>query len=210
MEVKHTVRHGEHLAAIAHRYGFRTINAIWDHPANADLRARRRTPNILAPGDVLVVPERAVGESDRPTDARHRFTAKLQPLLLRIRLRDLREQPILRTLEADTGGGRFEVRPDGEVYAFGIQATDTAVALRAREAPKLKVRTVVGALDPVDTPTGQRDRLYNLGYPCGFGHEPDPERMAWAVQEFQCDRKLAVTGVVDDATRARLEADHGC
>ena len=49
------VQPGDWLAKIAEEHGS-TVSAIWTHPENADHRARRRSPNVLFPGDVLHIP----------------------------------------------------------------------------------------------------------------------------------------------------------
>lgn len=53
--VSYIVRAGDWLAEIAARHGT-TVGAIWGHPANAGHRAKRGSPDVLYPGDVLFVP----------------------------------------------------------------------------------------------------------------------------------------------------------
>ena len=72
----------------------------------------------------------------------------------------------------------------------------------------------IGHLDPIDEPSGVRQRLQHLGY---HGHTlgesayplapPDQEREVLAVRAFQRDRGLTETGDVDDATRGMTAAD---
>ena len=49
---------------------------LWNHSNNADLRERRKHPNVLLPGDEVFVPDLTVKEVARPTDQRHRFVHK--------------------------------------------------------------------------------------------------------------------------------------
>ena len=57
--------------------------------------------------------------------------------------------------------------------------------------------------------SGQVGRLENLGYHAGSG-TPEEERLfRRAVEEFQCDHKLAVDGVCGPQTQAKLEEVHG-
>lgn len=56
--MEHVVRQGECLSAIAKRYGFASYRIIYDHPDNAELRRARPNPNLLFPGDVIVIPDR--------------------------------------------------------------------------------------------------------------------------------------------------------
>lgn len=55
----HIVQQGEHIGTIAHRHRLGSVQAIWDHPDNRDLRALRGSPLVLFPGDPVRVPERA-------------------------------------------------------------------------------------------------------------------------------------------------------
>jgi len=68
----------------------------------------------------------------------------------------------------------------------------------------------IGHLDPVEADTGTLARLANLGYYCGDLEAVDEMEQRLAVEEFQCDQKLKVTGELDPVTRAKLEEVHGC
>ena len=67
----------------------------------------------------------------------------------------------------------------------------------------------IGGLDPIESVSGVQHRLSNLGYDCGgeSGEAGDATRAA--VLAFQRAQKLKETGVIDDATRARLRDRHG-
>ena len=51
---RYTVVRGDYLVKIAAEHGT-TWQAIWHHPANAEHRNRRKPPDVLYPGDVLVI-----------------------------------------------------------------------------------------------------------------------------------------------------------
>ena len=55
VDVVYTVKSGDWMAKIAEEYGT-SVSAIWNHPGNAEHRAKRGSPDVLYPGDVLVVP----------------------------------------------------------------------------------------------------------------------------------------------------------
>src|SRR4051812_7845845 len=57
MSTRYTVRPGDSLSSIATRNGFSSWRDIYDHPDNALLRARRPTPNVIVPGDVIIIPD---------------------------------------------------------------------------------------------------------------------------------------------------------
>jgi len=93
----HVVTQGEYASAIARRYGFSDYRAVWEAPENAALKAERKTPNVLFPGDRLFIPDRALREEPRPTDQRHRFVRRGQDLVLRVRFEHQYFRPIAAT-----------------------------------------------------------------------------------------------------------------
>jgi peptidoglycan hydrolase-like protein with peptidoglycan-binding domain len=71
-------------------------------------------------------------------------------------------------------------------------------------------------LDPLETLSGQQQRLNNLGYFAGFVEPEDPKspnsQFRWAVEEFQCDHMgpSKVDGVLGPQTLAKLKEVYGC
>jgi peptidoglycan hydrolase-like protein with peptidoglycan-binding domain len=63
-------------------------------------------------------------------------------------------------------------------------------------------------LNPIDTVSGIKQRLNNLGYHCGDESEEETDAVLEAVLQFQKDNGLKETGEFDDATRAKLESLH--
>lgn len=55
---RYEVQSGDWLAKIAQEYGS-TVSLIWNHPLNAEHRARRGSPDVLYPGDILYIPSAA-------------------------------------------------------------------------------------------------------------------------------------------------------
>src|SRR5690349_14513715 len=111
----HVVGRGEHLSKIAADYGFRTHLEIWDHAENSELKSKRKTPNILLPGDHLFVPDRELREETRATDARHSFTVKKERLTLKLQVKDLSNQPVANSPCAlDVDGTTYNLTTDGE------------------------------------------------------------------------------------------------
>lgn len=141
--------------------------------------------------------------------------AQAQPLQLR--LIDLGRQPIAvtpvvvkggKTLVTD-GAGRVKVPVPAGATDLVLRVDDPTTALDA------DVPVKVGALAPLTTPEGQLQRLRNLGYFTGdlpgeaAGPDEDPFAVPGAVEEFQCDEGLPVTGQLDGPTQARLAEVHG-
>ncbi|MBI4950473.1 MAG: LysM peptidoglycan-binding domain-containing protein [Myxococcales bacterium] len=61
----YTVQPGDYLVKIAAEHGT-TWEAIWSHPANAELRQKRGSPDILYPGDVLAIEAAAPPPAEPP------------------------------------------------------------------------------------------------------------------------------------------------
>src|SRR3954469_23817550 len=59
---KHIVKPGECLASIARQYGFVNPLLLYQHADNAALRKLRKNPDILAPGDEVVIPKKQARE----------------------------------------------------------------------------------------------------------------------------------------------------
>jgi hypothetical protein len=206
----HVVQPGEHLAAIATRFGFENFLHIWEDPNNAELKALRGTPALLAPGDQLFIPDRVQIVFSRSTASSHDFQANLDRVGFHLRLLDLAFKPrtgtdVEITVEAPSGTGDASVQPtqklttdgDGKVTVrIAKSATVAGVVVKGLQyAGEMKI----GALDPIDTPTGVAQRLTNLGYIVPLPEQdakPDVAKETFdydlrsAAEEFQCDQGI--------------------
>ena len=206
----YTIRAGDCLSQIAAERGF-DWRTIWNHGDNAELKQLRKDPNVLLPGDVVVIPDKAVREEPRPTDQRHRFVLKGQRTYLRLRLlRHGRPRPGLRyVLHLDGQLLSGATDGDGRIVRE-IPATARQAELTLGDGEESYV-LLLGDLDPLDTTPGTCKRLQNLGYGCGAGERPDETRMKPAVRGFQrrFHPPLAVDGIAGPKTRSKLEEVHG-
>jgi len=207
MAPSHTVRQGESITSIAARYGL-SPESVWEAVENRDLKELRGDPNVLAPGDVVVIPDKRLKEEDGATEKRHRFRKHGDTVPLRIRLRDVNDQPV--------AGAEVVLTIDGlshTVTSDGDGTVEVQVAADARQGTLtlggVERELRIGHLDPVDGATGQGQRLANLGYGSGGG-EPDATRLLAAVEEFQCDQGLHVDGICGPKTQKRLREVYGC
>jgi len=206
----HVVQAGEHLAAIATSFGFENFLHIWDDPNNAALKALRGTPALLAPGDELFIPDRVQIVFSRSTASSHDFEANLDRVGFHLRLLDAAFKPrkgveVEITVEAPTSTGEATVLPtqklttDGDGKLTVRTAKSATVAGVVVKGVQFAGEVKLGALDPLDTPTGIAQRLTNLGYVV-----PRPEQDAKpevaketfdydlrsAAEEFQCDQGI--------------------
>ncbi len=206
--LRYTVKQGDHLTALAERHGFERYESIWDHPDNAELKQLRKNPNVLFPGDELTIPDRETKIVDVPSSAMHRFVVRRSRLALRIVLLDSSGQPVpdeACTLQVEGDPDDLMTDPGGKVERR-IAPSDrrASVTFAGVEVP-----IDVGFLDPVDEVSGWQARLVNLGYlETPIDDEADPEVLS-AVEEFQCDHDLPITGQCDAGTRQELLDAHG-
>jgi N-acetylmuramoyl-L-alanine amidase len=216
MSSNYLVKQGDHLSSIAKAFGFTDYKKIWDDPNNADLKALRVNPNVLYPGDVLYIPDKATTEYAKPTEKRHKFTKHGSKLKLCLKLADIYEKPIAgvactlmigtdsHKLTTDaTGKLEQEIPPDASSGTLIIEEDDTPFQ-------GVNIPIKIGNLDPVTEVSGQQARLNNLGYFPGPVGGTDTDAMQSAIEEFQCDQGLTVDGICGPQTQAKLKQVHGC
>ena len=70
----------------------------------------------------------------------------------------------------------------------------------------------VGRLNTVDdtTEAGWKARLYNLGFLTDPTLDDTDGEVVFALQDFQAEHLLDVSGAFDDATKSKLKDVHGC
>jgi N-acetylmuramoyl-L-alanine amidase len=203
----HVIEQGECLASVAAQHGF-DWRTLWDHPNNADLKKKRKDPNVLFPGDVVFVPEKEIRKEKLPTGKRHRFVHKGVLETLRIRLIDELDRPRAKIA--------YELRI-GDESRYGTTNEDgeliEPIPPHTREA-KLNIggediTLRIGDLDPPDTISGAQARLTNLGYDAGPSDGIAGPRTGEALRHFQEAFGIEPTGELDDKTIAELRDRNG-
>ncbi|MFY7973227.1 MAG: PGRP and LysM peptidoglycan-binding domain-containing protein [Rubrivivax sp.] len=211
----YTVKPGDCLSTIAARHGFSRWQDVYEHGANAELRQRRPDPNVLHPGDVVMVPALRERTEAAATGQRHHFVYKPPRRKLRIQLLDDAGLPLADLLFAADDGSRLHSgQTDGEGFA--------EVELRA-EVRDLVVHVLgwerhfaVGRLNPeVETTddkgiSGCQARLKGLGFDPGVIDGVLGTRTRAALVSFQREHDLAITGEADAETRAKLKEIFRC
>jgi hypothetical protein len=214
MPIRHTVRRGECFTSIAVRYGFKDYHALYDHPDNAALVENRPNPNVLCPGDIVVVPDLEQRELTLAVDQAHTVKVHRPKKELRVVFKDNEGKPL-----------------KGEAYVFSVPGRDPVenstdgsgmlkepVPLGAGVATvTIKGRTLhlsLGALTPIrETPDdgvqGAQARLANLGYNAGALDGALGRRTRAAIAVFQHDHDENIDGALSDALRDRLLNEHG-
>lgn len=198
---------GDSIPSIAHDHGH-FFETIWNHGNNAALKALRKNPNILYPGDEVFVPALRLKTFSKGTDSRHSFVRRGTPQKLKIQLMQLGEprknEPYTLVIDGEIINGTTD--GDGNLEQF-IKPNAKGGVLKL-QGGKEEYPVRIGHLNPIDTVSGQKQRLNNLGYNCGDESEDETEQFAQAITQFQGAKKLKETGKMDDATKAKLESLH--
>lgn len=208
----YTVKEGDCLSSIAEAQGF-FWETLWNLEENRALRELRENPNVLYAGDKVFIPEKRQKEESGATAQKHVFRLKGVPVRVVFRLLDLDGNPrggLPYTLHVDGKKQEGTVPEDGIVSQ--VVPPTAKVAKLVVHDPDGDEEYVfnLGHLNPIDTPSGVKARLLNLGFYGGeiTGDYDDAARDA--IRRFQEFAGLPVTGEMDDATRAALVEKYGC
>lgn len=201
---------GDTLPSIAAAEGHPDWRAVWDHPQNAELKRLRKSPNVLAPGDVVFVPDKSPGEQRVASGQRHRFVVSGATITLELTLRDRKGSALAnKSFEIAAGGVTRTGTTDGDGHLevkLPVTAREGTLLVSGGGGPELTVPIAIGHLDPVDQDSGVRQRLRNLGL---LPHaSPSAAVVEDVVRRFQKANGLADTGTVDEATRDKLREKH--
>ena len=200
---------GDCFSTIADRFGM-TWQEIWNAPENSELRNTRKSPDLLFPGDQVVIPDPKPLTLTLATGRVHEIKIKATKVRLRVHLQ-LNGMPLAnRAYRLEIDGKPQDGTTDGAGLVdipVPIDATDAV--LECPDVP-FKQRLLLGHLDPADTVTGAQARLQNLGaLPVEVSGDLDDLTVA-ALNAFQASRGLDVTGGLDESTVAAIENKYGC
>lgn len=211
MALIHTVQQGEHLAGIAAQYGITAYEKIWNHSQNVQLKLKRKNPHTLYPGDQIYIPDSEQRTESASTEQRRRFMMHGKQLMLRLALKDFDEKPLASEpciLEIEGGTQRLETDGEGRIEIVVPPRAQQGKLIIERLAMEIPVQ--IGRLDPLEEKSGWLGRLINLGYYDGTPDDENSDDIRWAIEEFQCDHGLKISGQPDAATLAKLKEIHGC
>jgi hypothetical protein len=218
----HVVRQGECLSSIAADYGFVDWRTVYEHPDNADFRALRPNPNLIYPGDRIVIPDRREKEESGDTEQRHRFVRRGARHRLKVRVQDLEGEPIAgapyrllvdgKRYEGNTAGDGMVEQVISPQARYGeLTVWPTAAPSDTDPGPACLTWTLaLGHLDPVEELTGVQARLNNLGFESGPVDGIMGPITRSAVRRFQEKHALLVDGIPGPQTQGKLVEVYGC
>jgi len=208
MPRNHTAARGESVESVAYAYGL-FWETVWDDPGNAALREERAEPNVLAPGDVLAVPDLRPKEVEAATGRRHVFRRRGVPSVLRVRLLEGSAPRAGLAYTVDAGGRTTQGTTDADGWVEAWLMPDAQSGELRIDATGETYPFTVGTVSPVGTPLGVQTRLRNLGYLAGRAGSTLGPRAVEALRAFQRARDLPASGEPDEATLAALVDAHG-
>jgi hypothetical protein len=83
------------------------------------------------------------------------------------------------------------------------------LVLNQGQAIERTINLNLGQMDPLDELQGACKRLFNLGYPCPINKNEYNDEIRFAIQCFQRDNELTVSGEMDSATTDKLKEVFG-
>jgi Putative peptidoglycan binding domain len=220
------VKQGEWLTKIAIDHKFANCDAIWNHPENSGLK-KRRSRNILYPGDLLFLPAKDQRQESCPTEKRQRFQVKRLWDTFQLQILDGFKRPVANTpYVLQIGAQKFTGNTNGDGHLHHEKIDPKYAVTASLELTKLGIilSIALGDLNPAhkDTPdeqgpydnglSGVQMRLANLGFEPGNTDgvmDPDTVSAITKFQVFEMKRSAKeATGELDDDTRSALIARH--
>jgi len=216
MPQNHKVTQGECLSSIAKKYGFNDYRIIYDDGANAAFKQKRPNPNIIFPGDIVVIPDHEIKEVPKPTEQTHNFVLEPHPVKLRLVVKNDEDKPFANMkYDLKVGSATFSGTTDGGGKIEQVIQPDDSSAELVLYPGEGENQNVVGIfkmdlghLDPVEEATGVQARLNNLGFDCGKVDGIIGQMTQGAITAFQKHYGLTETGHADSSTKNKLKELH--
>lgn len=208
MPTYYEVKQGDCISSIAYEYGF-FPETVWNHPSNAELKNKRKDPNTLCPGDVVVVPDKREKIITKPTGEMHKFRLNNTPALCSLQIFDQDDYRANQKYELEVDGIIYKGTTDSQgVLRVGIPPNAKTGKLSIGEdESKAEFNLQFGFIEPPTEMRGVQARLNNLGYECRINGRMDDDTRR-ALREFQFANGLQETGEIDQATLQKLDELH--
>ena len=213
---KRKVGQGESTSSLALKNGF-FWRTIWEHGENADLRSKRKDPNVLSADDDIFIPELQIKKVSKGTESEHVFKRKGEPSKIKMQLLALgnprKDEDYILEIEGELKRGKTDA--DGRIEHFipGDARSAKLIFKDGKEVHGLRL----GSLDPADQGEGVLQRLNNLGFKASmrikkgakaaeaFAEGKVDKKVTKAIKAFQKEYDLEQSGKVDSKLIAKLE-----
>lgn len=214
---KQKVGQNESTSSLAKKKGFYWKD-IWEHGENAQLREKRKDPNVLSASDDIFIPELEKKTVSKGTEGTHTFVRRGEPTEIKMQLLELGEPRKNAPYIFECNNKTVNGQTDGEGILKQLVPGDAKKAMLyfkdGAEAHGLRI----GSLDPTDLATGIVQRLNNCGFKFAasavkkgmsakeaFEQGKVGNKGVRALKNFQAQNGLEANGKLDDATLAKFE-----
>ncbi len=214
----HTVVQGETLTRIAKKYGFSSIDPIYQHERNAKFRKLRPDPAMLSPGDKVHIPDMPPQSFILQPGRQHVFVVKTPPKeVFRLKLEDQNGDTLAgMRVSLAVGDSTIDAPVDEEgVVSLELPHGDETVGSlsvfvdEASELPSHTFEISLGHLDPVETLSGVQARCNALNFDCGVADGLMGKKTRAGVKAFQAAYALDVDGIPGPQTKGKLKEVYG-
>ena len=76
MSTEYIIKQGDCLVSIARKHGFDDWRVIYNHPDNAAFKQEHPDPNLIYPGELLMIPDLDPGGATGPTEKRNKLGSR--------------------------------------------------------------------------------------------------------------------------------------
>jgi hypothetical protein len=202
--VPYVVRQGDYLTALAFRFGFEA-EEIWNDPKNAELKAKRVDYDTLWPGDLLFLPKANSKPATLNAQATNAFAAQPPTVEVPLCFEDINGPWANEPYEVEGLPEPTNGTTDGDgMLVLNAPVTTQIVTLTFPKKSYCE-RLTIGGLDPANEWSGVQQRLAALGLYQGAVTAQGDLLTQRALRAFQERRRIAATGLLDQATVDALD-----
>ena len=203
-----TVKQGDCLYSLAAQHGF-TADTLKTHANNQTLMEQRPDPTQLVPGDKVFIPEKIIGQVEAEVGMRHRFRRNGTRTTVKARFLDF-DKPLANQRFVLNANGQLSdgtTDDDGGIDITLPATVKTVTVSIGAPTHEFEFTLHLGGLDPIDTVTGQQQRLSNLGFYGGNIDGTKGDLTNEAIRAFKIHQKRAVNDQLDPDTLALLSKE---
>jgi LysM repeat protein len=206
------VLQGDCMSSIAMKYGV-LEETIWQFQQNSKLKSLRGSKIALLPGDLVHIPSIRKKIISSQTGKKISFVRKsiYTDFIMKFELNNGPRNDQLVRVEVDNlSVGDFTTDGDG-ILKLTIKAdAKMVIVIFETDTHGLeKFEFSLGTIDPIDTVSGQKARLANLGFHYGDINDVDDSEFRQDILAFQIASRIEKTGSVDKVTQSKLEKLYG-